>query len=240
MNKKQLVCMWCGIAVFVFVGLITVESSSWHSFEWKDYAPLLIIYWPSVAVVTGGLIWTFKDKKRPEGVAKKPMNLRGGFKRITLVLAIIVGLLSSLIPVPVIVSARDFVQGHERQLEYILSNTNMSIKEFRSKNPKLDDINDLDLSNRLYEKFHFRFASDDPNLMSKNSKYDIFDVVEQRERLDEAKKDFWAKLSAVQTSALCVLIGIAGFCGVWVVYFGVLLIHRLVKWVKLGFSHYQG
>jgi hypothetical protein len=251
MNKKQLFCMWCGIAVFVFVGLITVASSSRYPFldtpfQWKDYAPLLIVYWPSVAVVTGGLIWTLRDKKRPEDSSRKILNFNRGFRRITFVLAIIVGLISSLIPVPVIVSARDYVQRHERQLEYFMNNINqqqmreffgMNIKEFRSKFPKCDDINDLDLSNRLYEKFHFRFAPDDPNLVSKNSEYNIFDVVEQRKRLEEAKKDFWAKLSTVQASALCILIGIAGFCGVWLIYLSFLLIHKLVKWVRLGFSH---
>jgi hypothetical protein len=64
MNKKQLICMWCGIVVFVFVGLITAAAGSdrW-TYLWRYYAPLLIVYWPSVAIVTGGLIYTLRDKQ---------------------------------------------------------------------------------------------------------------------------------------------------------------------------------
>jgi hypothetical protein len=56
--------MWCGIAVFVFAGLITTAASSGTYFDfWEHYASLLIVYWPSVAIVTGGLIYTLRDKQ---------------------------------------------------------------------------------------------------------------------------------------------------------------------------------
>jgi hypothetical protein len=53
--------MWCGIAVFVFVGLGTANSNT--RWDWYNYLPLLIVYWPVITIVTGGLIYTFRDKK---------------------------------------------------------------------------------------------------------------------------------------------------------------------------------
>lgn len=113
------------------------------------------------------------------------MNLKRGFRRITLVLAIVTGLCSSLVPLVAIVSAHDFVRRHERQLEY-------------------------------YKK------------KVETGKYSPLDVVEQEGRLEQARNNFWAKLSIIQAFATCVLTGIAGFCGVWLVY-------KLIEWLVLGF-----
>ncbi|MBN1392048.1 MAG: hypothetical protein JW947_04515 [Sedimentisphaerales bacterium] len=56
MNKKQFITMWCGIAAIVLAGLTVIE-----------YYGLVCFYGFSVwvfivALVAGGLIYTFKDK----------------------------------------------------------------------------------------------------------------------------------------------------------------------------------
>ena len=55
MNKKQLVVMWIGIAVIVWAGF---QESVHYT---KGSAFLLWTF--LIALVTGGLIVTFKDKK---------------------------------------------------------------------------------------------------------------------------------------------------------------------------------
>jgi len=64
MNRKQIICMWLGIAAFVLVGLYAVMSGD--KYLWNgDYLelPNFIILWICVIVVTTGLIYTFRDKK---------------------------------------------------------------------------------------------------------------------------------------------------------------------------------
>ena len=87
MNKKQKICLWIWIIVIVLMGLFP----PWHTqipqrgtqkpfgyafisappeVELGVYStlniPLLMVQWFLVSVVTGGLIYTFKDKK-PKG-----------------------------------------------------------------------------------------------------------------------------------------------------------------------------
>lgn len=71
MNKKQLICMWIGIILFVLAGLDggQVEIASWETSSASSsgsghiYFPVIIIAWITVAVITAGLIYTFKSKK---------------------------------------------------------------------------------------------------------------------------------------------------------------------------------
>lgn len=79
MNKKQKICLWIGIAVFVAMGLfppwmVTGGAQGClpmgYSFILNPPAKLcridashLCIQWAMVAVVTSGLIFTFGDKK---------------------------------------------------------------------------------------------------------------------------------------------------------------------------------
>jgi len=66
MNKKQLIVLWIGIAVFVLIALITKTSFGpggvWNPPVVVDYGPL-VIRLMSTVIVTGGLIYTLKDKK---------------------------------------------------------------------------------------------------------------------------------------------------------------------------------
>jgi hypothetical protein len=93
MNKKQAIALWAGIGVFVFVGLNPrIKSVSYGTGKYisPKYASVsedpnsrlveikkaklkiyrgpintgrLFCYWTMIAVVTGGLIVTFKDNK---------------------------------------------------------------------------------------------------------------------------------------------------------------------------------
>ena len=58
MNQKQFITMWCGIAAIVLAGLTVIENyglvCSYGFFVWVFI----------VALVTGGLIYTFKSKGR--------------------------------------------------------------------------------------------------------------------------------------------------------------------------------
>jgi hypothetical protein len=87
MNRKQKICLWVGIAVIVTMGIfppwmITGGSQGClpmgYSFILNPPSPAnlcridasrLCIQWVMVAVVTGGLIFTFGDKK-----PKKPKD----------------------------------------------------------------------------------------------------------------------------------------------------------------------
>jgi len=70
MNKKQIVCLWLGIALFVLVGL---GASSHTIYLWEGFRsppggghlmlPRFIVLWVCIIVVTIGLIYTFRDKQ---------------------------------------------------------------------------------------------------------------------------------------------------------------------------------
>jgi bacteriorhodopsin len=61
MNKKQLVCMWTGIIVFVLIGLNTRTLFRWYYYM-NDCAQLITCLAGTV-IVTGGLIYTLRDKQ---------------------------------------------------------------------------------------------------------------------------------------------------------------------------------
>jgi hypothetical protein len=53
--------MWCGIGAIVMVGFAELQerASSWYPFDWTEFV-LLVFF---IALVTGGLIYTFRDKQ---------------------------------------------------------------------------------------------------------------------------------------------------------------------------------
>ena len=57
MNKKQLISIWCGIVGIVIVGLYNLLVS--YSVDYNRFCLWVFI----VALVTGGLIYTFRDKQ---------------------------------------------------------------------------------------------------------------------------------------------------------------------------------
>jgi len=69
MNKKQLVVMWVGIAVFIFLGVTTETKFRYQrgiSGSAMDYSQLVVRLFSTV-LVTGGLIYTLKGKKPKDG-----------------------------------------------------------------------------------------------------------------------------------------------------------------------------
>ncbi len=57
MNQKQLITMWCGIAAIVLAGLTVIENYGLVC----SYGFLVWVF--IVALVTGGLIYTFRGRK---------------------------------------------------------------------------------------------------------------------------------------------------------------------------------
>jgi len=57
MNRKQLACMWCGIAAIASAGLTVVRSYGLVSFYGFSVWVFIVI------LITGGLIYTFKEPK---------------------------------------------------------------------------------------------------------------------------------------------------------------------------------
>jgi len=80
MNKKQKNVLWIGIAIIVLIGIFP-PGLGWQQTinnpltifevrgEFISYGKLLI-QWAIVAVITGGLIYAFKDKQ-PENEQKQ-------------------------------------------------------------------------------------------------------------------------------------------------------------------------
>lgn len=66
MNRKQIICMWLGIAVFVLIGLAATTNYG-GIYLWRGgklILPGFIVLWICISVVTAGLIYTFRDKPR--------------------------------------------------------------------------------------------------------------------------------------------------------------------------------
>jgi hypothetical protein len=74
MNRKQKICLWIGIAFFVLLGLFPPTKSTPWAIQETTQRPItryhrsidgskLFAYLAMVAVITGGLIVTLKDKK---------------------------------------------------------------------------------------------------------------------------------------------------------------------------------
>jgi hypothetical protein len=67
MNKRQKIVLWVGIIVFVLIGLATPKKQTGLFRRQGQVAEVdlvrLCTYWSMTVVVTGGLIYTFKDSK---------------------------------------------------------------------------------------------------------------------------------------------------------------------------------
>ena len=76
MNKRQMIVLWAGIAAIVLICLFpptTLQSvyagGRWPSTNKRTDTGRLVGYLVAVSVVTGGLIYTLRDK---EGKTRKP------------------------------------------------------------------------------------------------------------------------------------------------------------------------
>ncbi len=237
MNRKQIISMWCGIVAIVFFGFVTIADP--YRPEYGRLAVCVFI----TALITGGLIYTFKDRKRPEVETRKPVNLKRGFRRITLLLAIVTAVICVCIAVE---SARYKRIRSQNHLSYCERELVKKIKEIPKPIP--DDwpswsseevVSDYlqKLSRFLLQKqanLHLLTTDEAKNFRDKYGS-----CVEKARSLLGAY-NFWVKLSTKQVIGLLVLIGlgcaIAGFCGIWAIY-GLLrwAIIPIVRWATTGF-----
>lgn len=223
MNRKQLVCMWLGIAAVVLCGFVTVIDPYRPDYVYFGVRVFL------VALVTGGLIVTFKDKKKPESEERKPMNLRRGLRRITLLLAVVSGIAGAFCAV---VMVQDWQTCEERGIQWrrgefarkwgVISQAdfeteesekpNIDIMKFRKTYPEYDELSDAKLLGRLHSKYN-----------------------EERAEVARLEEGFWVSLST--TGLVIGSLGGAGlgFAVVWLVFFVARLFYKLYKWLALGF-----
>ena len=79
MNRKQLIVMWCGIAVIVFTGLFPLVKKPNRrldvGFLFDDYRymefTVIFMIWILVALVTIGLVITFKDNSKDKNMNRR-------------------------------------------------------------------------------------------------------------------------------------------------------------------------
>ena len=71
MNWKQMIILWVAIILIALCGLF--PPYQWESSRWAENCVALgvdigklIGYWVSIGSVAGGLIYTFRDKKRKD------------------------------------------------------------------------------------------------------------------------------------------------------------------------------
>jgi len=151
------------------------------------------------------------------------MNLRRGFRRITLVLAIIGGILGAIVGVSGTAAEHDYAQRRLRWEEenYINKYGHLPPPE--------------------------AFVIDEPKKEGEHWKKSLNRVKKEvaTEELRKLRDGFWVKLPKVGLIGLCTLAGIAGaaigFLGTWVViWFGGLAVYKLIKWLVLGFREDTG
>lgn len=70
MNKKQLVCMWCGIVLIAIPLMWSSFFAYIYDHIWDTI--LRLLFWSiAILLITGGFIYTFRDRpkdKEKEGV----------------------------------------------------------------------------------------------------------------------------------------------------------------------------
>lgn len=76
MNRKQLIVMWCGIAVIVFTGLFPLVKKPnrrldigflFDDYRYMEFTVILMI-WILAALVTVGLLITFKESSKGKNI----------------------------------------------------------------------------------------------------------------------------------------------------------------------------
>lgn len=83
MNRKQLVFMWCGIVTIILITLpFALDWLTSYREQDKIGGLFFLIFY--VALITGGLIVSFKGRK-----PQVKLNVKKGFKRITFVLSLL-------------------------------------------------------------------------------------------------------------------------------------------------------
>ena len=69
MNKKQMIILWIGIAIFTFFAVCSNVDSSRRmlgqpeGWGWMQNFAVLIVRWAVLSVITAGAIYSLKDSK---------------------------------------------------------------------------------------------------------------------------------------------------------------------------------
>lgn len=170
-----------------------------------------------------------KFKQKLEG---KDMNWKRGFRRITLVLAIVVGLLSAFCAVTIVTT-------EYKTRQQVLQNT------------RFDYLNKYGIET-IEKKYGLKFLPDEPTkaevdayktelekrrmeLKNKRtlSSQELLELWPDTEELLDLEKGFWVNLSTAGFVGLCVSIGlgaaVVGYCGIWLIYY-------FVEWLIRGFA----
>ena len=122
MNKKQLIVMWAGIAVFVFFAFnIRTRFGRTYMDAYTSYGPYVIGIL-STSILTAALIYTLKDRKRDGTNEKKIINWNAGFKRLTVFLSIIAAVIAAVMVI--------FVFSNILLSDYIIKQPMRLVREF--------------------------------------------------------------------------------------------------------------
>lgn len=229
MNKKQLIFMWFGIAATILFAFVTIVNS-----YRPDYANFSVEVF-LVVLVTSGLIYTFRDKKRQEGKKTGTINLRRGFRRITHVLAGVAVIFGVVIAVGTVVD------------KYNSEQDNLRFKKIRAL-----DFSDLGVQKQkgmFYDLVHSNTPKLTLEQMAATPKSEVSGrpnrlagLLEQTKAEAELKKledSFWVTLSKQGLVGLCILAGsggaATGYSGVWLVYLLIWRVYHFIRWLAMGF-----
>ncbi|HIJ67685.1 MAG TPA: hypothetical protein HPP87_13930 [Planctomycetes bacterium] len=254
MNKKQLIVMWLGIGVIILFAFVRIVDTYRPDYAYFAVWVLLVV------LVAGGLIYTFRDKKRQEGEKTRRINLTRGFRRITLVSAIIAAVFCAFyagaIPSRKYHAAQTRLKEckYETYMAYIRADPNISVKP--GDYEAFGDTSDLPEPSSEQE-FRQVLATIDSHaeevertklLKDGFSDKEIDDYFQEKFRTEKKKTEielkeletgFWVNLSQGSLIGLCILAGLggaaAGYGGVWFVYFLIWLVYRFIRWLVMGF-----
>lgn len=184
MNKKQLIFMWIGIAAILFLTLASIIDV--YRPDYAEFAVWVLL----VGLITSGLIYTFRDKKTQQSKNVGTANLRRGFQRITLVLAIVAAVFCAIIAILIVINEPDSAKGYlrwrqenyEKQYGHIEHLPNGFILELDEKKvASLKNAGFSDQEIRDYEESEFtRLKAEKTNA---------------KEEIIELEKGFWITLS---------------------------------------------
>jgi hypothetical protein len=249
MNREQLIAMWLGIAVIVVMGLYCT-TGQYHfildpmgsigvchpelppivtSSAIRIDFPLLVVQWAMVAIITGGLIITFADKK-------DNMNWKRGFRRIVFVLVVAAAIVCAGLSVALILTTHSDAQ----------FNLQWKQQEYAEQHLPFETLPDgfyIELDAKAVSKLKAKGFSDkeiedfQKNLTA-NKKAE---QIAAKKELSEEKKSFWIRLSKGGLVGLCgvggLIGGIIGFVIVWFLVFIVWFLYKLFEWIVLGFAN---
>ena len=185
-----------------------------------------------------------RSKGRNEAI-----NLKRGFIRITLVLAVLAAIFSAGLCASIVINKHDSAQGYLWQKQRAYREIYAQAAQGQLSLPKSGrlDLGDLvlevklDKAESLFEdqKGHWKVLLDAAKTGSTNQEFFEFFAKYNKTKLKELEDGFWVNLSKGSLVGLCILAGLAGagvgFGAVWLGCCVMWLFYLLIRWVVLGF-----